>query len=82
MKHAPTWALSLLIHLDPIPFGDSVQLGFSWVYEVLDFGYSGRKCVEMASNIVRLLGKRFYFWGFHAGARSTWILPPLLKLYR
>ena len=41
MKHAPTWALSLLVHLDPNPFGDDIQLGFSWVYEVLDSGYWG-----------------------------------------
>jgi len=71
MKHAPTWVLSPLIHLDPNPFGDNMQLGFSWIYEALDSGYSGRKCLEVASKVVRLLGKRFYPRGFHTGVRST-----------
>ena len=64
MKHAPTWVLSLL---DPNPFGDNIQLGFSWIYEALDSGCSGTKCVEIASSALKLLGKRFYSWSSYTG---------------
>ena len=76
-KHAPTWALSALIHLDPHPFGDDIGLGLSWVTETLDSGYPERECFEMTGEVVRLLGKRFYSRDFHASVRSAWV-PPLI----
>jgi len=76
-KHAPTWALSLLVHLDPNPFRDNIELGFSWIPEILNSGYSGRECLEVASKVVRPLGQDFYSRDFHTGVRSAWI-PPLL----
>jgi hypothetical protein len=76
-EKSPSWALSASIHLDPHPFEDNIELGFSWVAGALNSGYPEEECFGMAREVVRLLGKRFYSWSFYHDVKSAWI-PPLL----
>ena len=54
---ALTSILSSLGHLDPFRVMDNGDLGFTWITEILNSGYPEEERYQMASMVVRLLGK-------------------------
>ena len=52
--------MSTLTHLDPFQVKDTGESGFLWIAEILNSGYSEDERYEMASGVVRLLGKYLY----------------------
>ena len=66
-RHGPAWALSALNHLVPVQAVETGELGFSWVAEILNSDYSEDCRYWMASSVVQLLGKHFYYNAFYSG---------------
>ena len=79
--HQPDLAtvLSALTHLDPFQVKNGAESGFLWIAEILNSGYSEDKRYEMASAVVKLLGKHLYSKvpeGFQY-VESAW-MPPVI----
>ena len=55
--HILTSILSSLGHLDPFRVMNSGNLGFMWITQILNSGYPEEERYQMASTVVRLLGK-------------------------
>lgn len=51
--------ISTLDHLDPFQTTNDREYGFLWLTDILNSGYPGGERREMASGVVRLLGKHF-----------------------
>jgi len=60
--HQPDLATVLftLTHLEPFQFEETGEPGFLWIAEILNSGYPEDKRYEMASGVVKLLGKHLY----------------------
>jgi len=62
MKVAPYYPVAVLCaagHLDPFQVTENVELGFSWIAEILNSGYPEDDRYWMASSVVQLLGNHF-----------------------
>ena len=72
--------ISALIHLDPFQAMGTEELGFTWIAEILNSGYSEEDRYQMASEVMRALGNHFFpQLPSHPfpHVKPTWI-PPLL----
>ena len=70
--------LFAVTHLDPFEAVGDREMGFSWISEILNSGYSEEEQYSMANVVVRLVGRCYRFGPFSPNIQSAWI-PPLLK---
>ena len=83
-QRGPDWALSALVHLIPFQPGETRELGFSWIADILNSNYPDQARYQMAGPMIQLLGKHYYHKSFFSkdveyalDVESAWI--PLLS---
>jgi len=78
-QHNLTLVLPTLTELDPFQVMDTGEFGFSWIDDVLNSSYPEGGRYQIASRIMALLGKYFYFTVPERVpyVQPTW-MPPLL----